>query len=177
VVNRISARRYARAIFEIAVEQHELEHWHNDLEKLSKIADNAGLLTLLCSPKLSFSGKIDLLGEYLNEVNPLAKNLVYLLVVRNKMNLIRDIYLQYQNYVDNYLGIKHATVITAVPFENKEKLESTLSRMVGKKVIVETKVDPEILGGLIARINGKLLDGSIRSKLLSLKKEMVGEKR
>ena len=55
-------------------------------------------------------------------------------------------------------------------------MEKVLSKTLGKKLIIETKVDPAIIGGLVVRVNGKLLEGSTRNKLLSLKKELGGHK-
>jgi F-type H+-transporting ATPase subunit delta len=72
-----------------------------------------------------------------------------------------------------------ADVITAVPVDDKdkEKLAERIGTLVAKKVLVKPEVDPEILGGIIARVGGKLLDGSTRSKLAALKKELVGAER
>ena len=82
-------------------------------------------------------------------------------------------------WLDEYHGIQTAEVVTAVPLDNKdkEKLSDTLGTMIGKKVVLKSGVDPEILGGIVARVGGKLLDGSTRSKLMALKKELVGGER
>ena len=79
----------------------------------------------------------------------------------------------------NYRGIETAEVTTAVPLDDKDKkkLAEKLGALVGAKVELKTQVDPEILGGIVARVGGKLLDGSTRSKLAALKKELVGGER
>jgi len=179
VVTKVYPKNYARAVFEIALERNELENWQSDLKQTASLADDAVLLTLLQSPKLSFEDKVKLIDERLPEIGTLTRNLIYLLVVKGRMSLIGGIAVEYQHLVDNYHGIEHAEVTTAIPLEDaeREKLEKALSSALGKKLILETKVDPTIIGGLVARINGKLLEGSTRGKLLSLKKELVGKER
>ena len=78
--------------------------------------------------------------------------------------------------LDNYLGVEQAEVVTAVPLDENDvqKLAKNLGAVVGKEVVVKAEVDPEILGGIIARVGGKLLDGSTRSRLAALKRELVG---
>lgn len=179
MVRKVYPRRYAQAVFEIALERGELDKWQADLGQMARLSEDTVLLTLLESPKLSFEDKIKLLAERLTGISPLAQNLAHLLIARGKMNLISGIAGAYQQLLDNYRGIQHAEVTTAVPLEDKdrEKLQNTLNSITGKKVMLETKVDASIIGGMVARIDGKLLDGSTRSKLLALKKALVGAER
>jgi F-type H+-transporting ATPase subunit delta len=178
MVNKVSPKSYARAVFEIALERNELDKWQSDLDKMAELAKDAVLLTLLKSPKLKFEDKAKLVNDRLPEMGTLTRNLAYLLVVKRKMNLIGGIAKQYQQMVDNYHGIEHAEITTAIPLEDADrtKIEKVLSKTLGKKLIIETKVDPAIIGGLVVRVNGKLLEGSTRNKLLSLKKELGGYK-
>jgi F-type H+-transporting ATPase subunit delta len=169
-------RRYAQAVFEIALEQNELDKWQADLKLISGLGTDADILELFESPKLSFENKVKIINERLQVISPMARNLAYLLVARNKMNLIGGIAAQYQHLVDSYRGVERAEVTTAIPLSEleKEHLNATLKSLTGKSIILETRVDPSIIGGVVARIDGKLLQGSTRDKLLSLKKELVG---
>ena len=169
-------KSYARAVFEIALERNELDKWRSDLKLVSSLAEDAVLQTLLESPKLSFEDKMKMVNEHLPEIGSLTRNLIYLLIMRGKVNLIGRISEQYQQLVDDYHGVEHAEVITAIPLDDTEmkKLENTLTGLLGKKLVLETRVDPAIIGGLVVRVNGKLIEGSIRDKLLSLKKDMGG---
>jgi F-type H+-transporting ATPase subunit delta len=78
--------------------------------------------------------------------------------------------------VDLYHGIQTAEVTTAVPLgeEDKGRLADNLSSLVGSKVVLKEKVDPKILGGIVARVGGRLLDGSTLTRLESLKRELEG---
>lgn len=80
----------------------------------------------------------------------------------------------YQRLLDSYRGIERAEITTAVPLdeEDKQRLEERLGAIVGKKAVLKPKVDSSVIGGIVARIGDKLLDGSTRSQLMALKKEL-----
>ena len=176
MARRASGRRYAQAVFEIALESKELDRWQSDLRKIVSVAEDAEFMALLESRRLPFDDKTRLLSERLVGINPLALNLTFLLVSRGRLDLITDIADDYQRRLDSYRGIEPVEVITAIPLddEGKLKLAQHLGTIVGKKVVLKSEVDPELIGGIIARIGGKLLDGSTRSQLLTLKKELIG---
>ncbi len=177
MARRTYAKRYAQAVFQIALARQELDGWQSDLEKIVRVGDNAVLKALLENPKLRFSGKARLLAEMLSDINPLALNLVYLLVMRDRFNLVGEIAEGYQRFFDSHRGIESAEVITAVPLDDeaKSKLAKHLEAIVGKKVVVKHEVDASLLGGVVARVGGKLLDGSTRSRLRAMKEVMSGE--
>ena len=175
---KFNTRRYAQAVFEIALEKKELERWQSDFDKVvDAISDNT-FLAVLESPKIKFEDKSRLMAR-LGDISPLALNLVMLLVTRGGVNMMGEIAEEYRRRLDEYHGVQTAEVVTAIPLDNKdnEKLSDTLGTMTGKKVVLKSGVDPEILGGIVARVGGKLLDGSTRSKLIALKKELVGGER
>jgi F-type H+-transporting ATPase subunit delta len=171
VARKFYARRYSQAVFTIAVERNELDRWQSDLRKIATLAEDAPFIALLENPKIHFEDKARLLSQWLDEVNPLALNLVYLLVTRGRLSLVGDIADEYQRLLDSYRGIERAEVTTAIELddEDRQRLEQFLGAVVGKKVVVKPKVDSGVVGGIIARIGGKLLDGSTHSKLMALK--------
>jgi F-type H+-transporting ATPase subunit delta len=169
------ARRYAQAVFEIALEAKELDRWQSDLTEIVRAVSDEEIKALLESPRLPFEDKARILTERLKSISKLALNLALLLVTRDKLRIIGDIAENYQQRLDSYRGVETAEVITAVPLDDKDraKLARHLGTIVGKKVVLESAVDPDVIGGVIARIGGKLLDGSTRSKLAALKRELV----
>ena len=171
------ARRYAQAVFEIALEKKELDRWQTDLQKIVGAVSDTTFLAALDSPRIKIEDKSRFLKERLGAINPLVLNLVSLLIARSGIGIIAEIAVEYQRLLDSYHGIETAEVTTAVLLDDKEKktLAEKLSAVVGAKVELKTAVDPEILGGIVARVGGKLLDGSTRSKLAALKKELVGK--
>lgn len=179
MAKKANARRYAQAIFEIALEQKELERWQSDLQVATDALSNAEFLAVMESPKIRFEDKFKLIKEGLADIGPLALNLIHLLIVKNSISLVSEIAGEYQRLVNSHYGIQTAEVVTAVPIDDKDKdkLAENLGAILDSKIIVESSVDPGILGGVIARVGGKLLDGSTRSKLAALKRELVGSGR
>ena len=175
MARRTYARRYSQAVFNIARERNELDRWQSDLKKIATLGEDTKFVALLENPKVRFEDKAKLLSGWLGDINPLALNLVYLLVSKGRLGMVGDIADEYQRLLDNYRGIEQAEVTTAIPLddEDKRKLEERLEAVVGKKVVLKLSVDPGVLGGVVARIGGKLLDGSTRSKLMALKKALA----
>ena len=175
MARKFYARRYAQAVFAIAQEQQALDAWQADLEKISGLLQDGELAALLQNPKVPFEAKAGLLTEQLEDVNPLALNLVYLLLSRGGLALAADIAAEYRQLLDSYRGIEPAEVATAVPLtdEDKKQLAGQLGAITGKEVVIKAVVDPALLGGITARIGGKLLDGSTRSRLKALKRALA----
>ncbi len=172
-------RRYAQAVFEIALEKKELERWQTDLQKVVEAIGDETFLAAMESPKIKIDKKTELLKKRLGDINPLALNLVLMLINRGGVGMIGEIAGEYQRLLDAYRGVQTADVITAVSLDDKdkEKLAENIGALLGTKVVLKSEVDPEILGGIVARVGGKLLDGSTRSKLAALKRELVGAER
>ena len=90
------------------------------------------------------------------------------------MSILPKILDDYQDMLDSYRGIERATVTSAVPLkENQTKdITSYLTTIVQKDVSVSNKIDPGILGGIIARVGDRVLDGSSATKLHQMKKSL-----
>lgn len=176
MARRFYARRYAQAVFSIAREKKELDRWQSDLEKVAGLGEDATVTALLENPKVPFEAKAKILSEHLGDVNPLALNLVYLLVTKGRLGMLGDIADEYQVLLDGYYGIERAEVTTAVALDDKEvaELGERLGKMLGKKVVVEARVDKGLIGGMVARVGGKLLDGSTISKLMGMREALAG---
>ncbi len=175
MTRRVKAKRYSKAIFEIARERNEPERWQSDLEEIAHLREDAAFISWLESPKVSFSDKTKFLSQRLGKINPLALNLAYLLVSKGKFEMIGEIKNEYQRLVDGYRGIERAELTTAVPLEAEEKakLEKYLSTLFDKKVVLESKVDSSIIGGFKVKVGDKLIDASTQNSLETLKKELI----
>ena len=176
MAKRVYAKRYSQAVFYIALEAKELDRWHADLRKIADLGEDAAITFWLQNPKLHFDDKAKLISEQLRDINPLVLNLVYLLITKGRFDIIGDIADEYQRLLDSYRGIEQAEVVTTIPLDDAEKLilSEQLGSAVGKKVMVKSEVDPSLIGGIMVRVGGKLMDGSTRNKLAALKKELAG---
>ena len=172
---RASARRHAQAAFQIALEREQLDTWRRDLERISEAVNEPLLFSFLASPKIHFGEKARVLRERLEEINPLAMNLALLLVAKGRLGILGEMVLEYGRLLDEHRGIAHAEVATAVPLhpEEKGRLTYRLSDMVGKEIVLTPTVDPSIIGGLVARVGDKLIDGSTKGRLLALRESLI----
>jgi len=173
-----SGKRYARAAFELALEKNELEVWQEGLRKMAGLATDQGLMALVQDPRIPFDAKKSLLQKGLGEIHPLVFNLAILLVNKAILSRSEDIFQQYNNLLDAHRGVERARVTTALPLgpEEEEGVSRRLGEIVDHKVVIDGQVDSSIIGGFIARIRDTLIDGSIRQKLETLKKNFVEAK-
>jgi len=172
----ISSKRYAQAVFQIARDRNELDKWQSDLKEIAEIMQNPEFTIILRNPKVPFQLKADLMQGSLGKINQLALNLAYLLVFKNKSDLADQIVDEYERELDDYHGIKRAEVISAIRLDDGDriKLNQRLENILESKVKINFSIDPEILGGFIAKVDGKLIDGSVRNQLEILRQDMAG---
>ncbi len=168
-------KRYAQAAFKLALENNASEAWKEALGDLAGLAANEQLMMFLESPRLPSEAKKSILQKGLGKVNPLAFNLALLLVQKGALRLSGNILAQFNQLLDDHLGVERAKVISAVPLDeaSKEAISGGLGQLLDRKVAVETEVDSSIIGGLVARVGDMLIDGSIRQRLNTLKKQLV----
>lgn len=175
----VYARRYARTIFRMAQQNKQLNLWQSDLRKISGLLEDKALYALMEDQRVPWAEKENVFSRRLGDVNPMVKKLVAFLSARGKLAEVSEIAEEYQRLLDNFRGVEGtetAEVVTAIPLDSdyQLKLAQRITEMVGKPVILKTSVDPSIIGGIIIRVGDKLIDGSLRTKLAALKKELGG---
>jgi F-type H+-transporting ATPase subunit delta len=175
----LQAKRFAQAIFEIAQEKGDFEKWLSDLERMEKLAHLDKLVPIIENPRFSFEQKIGLIAPEFQFLDSLPANFLKLLIYQNKFNLLPDILNEFQDLFDLHMGIQKAIVTTAIELDEIEKntILNNLEVLTGKKVNMSLNVDPDIVGGIIIEMGGKLIDGSTYSRLNILKNDMIGTKR
>jgi F-type H+-transporting ATPase subunit delta len=171
-----SARRYAAAIFELAREGNAFETWVADLARVVEILTHPDAERLLTSPAVPEDERIAALGQLVPGLSAPARSLVDILARRGRLELVPQVLLDFQRRLDELRGIADVQVTTAVPLdqESERLLTQRLTAFTGKQVRLEKQVDPDILGGVIARIGDELLDDSVRGRLDRLHRRLVG---
>ena len=164
------ARRYAQAVFQIALEQGTFDEWESDLALLDSALGNEEFAALLSSVAARAEVKLRAVEEVLGDAGRLARNLAGLLAERGQARLAGAIREEFEKLVDEHRGIARAEVVAAVALDDvrRERVERFLGELSGKRVIVSERVDPSILGGLVARVGDLLVDGSLRARLRAL---------
>ena len=171
-----SARRYAQAVFAIALDRNEPDRWLDDLALLADAMANEEFATFLDAPQLTLNQKTNLIGEALGDsVSEIARNLISLLASRNSARLLPSITQSYQEMLDEYNGIERAEIVSAVSLSDEQqgRIETMLKDIMGKDITSTSRVEPQILGGFVARVGDKVIDGSTRTRLDELRRELV----
>jgi F-type H+-transporting ATPase subunit delta len=168
------AKRYAQAVFRLAQQSGEYDKWLSDLDTLSSLNRDDIYFRALETPALTYEDKARLMRERFAGISPLAVNLVSLLIERRLLSILPGIRQEFQGLLDIHRGMERVIVSTAVPLDDNERrqIEDQLEKITGRKVVVTAMVNPSLVGGIVARFGGKLLDGSTRNKLEALKKEI-----
>jgi len=171
MAGEIAAKRHAQAVFEIALEKNELDKWRSDLDLLAGVFGDEDLIPVLENPKIRFEDKAEIVTKNLTDISPLALNLAKLLIQKHRVRIMPGIAEEYRILMDHHQGIENAEVTTAVKmeFSTEFKLKEELAKITGHKVELTTKIDPGVIGGFVARLGDKVIDGSVRNRLQNLK--------
>lgn len=170
-------KRYAQAAFQIAKEQGLLDKWLEDLQAVQRQIQDDTTLAFLSLPRVPLQRKIEFIRQALADVDLLTQNLVGLLASRQTVEMLPEIVREYSSLLDTHYGRIPGQVTTAIPLdkEQKRKVEEQLKEIVGLTVVLTTNVDPKVVGGLVARFGDKVIDGSTRTALDSLKHSILEE--
>jgi len=172
------ARRYAKALFEIGVADGSFERYGKELDDLAKVYDDApDLRVALENPMVKVTEKQAVLSRILPRVAPSPQmgRFANLLLERGRLGLLRGIARAYRQLADARAGQVRARVTSAKPLGEPEldRVRRALEARTGRKVIIETAVDPELIGGVVARVGDLVLDGSVRARLGELRQKLL----
>ena len=173
---RASARRYAQAAFEIALEKGDLDDWLEDLGTIGTAIDTEGLGEVLDSPQLTTERKVAVIDEAFGDsVRPLPRNLLCLLASKNLSGISPEVANEFAGMVDSHRGVERAEVVTAFPMDEtqSDKLSELLREIAGRDVVITARIDSEILGGVVAKVGDRVIDGSAKTRLESLRKTLT----
>jgi len=177
VVSRALARRYARAAMQIAVEANEVERWREELGRAARVLADAGLLAALQQRRVPLERRLELARQTVLGLSPLVLNLVLLLVERHRVELMETVVEEFGMMADELAGVVVADVVTATPLEDQhlqQRVAAWLGGIVSRRVTLRTAVDPQVVGGLVARVGDRLVDASIRTRLEVMRRALSG---
>lgn len=177
------ASRYARALADIVLSgkstltAEEAVEQVRAFEELVESSDD--LRNVLLSPSVPPARKravIKGIGERM-EISRIIRNFLYVVIDHRRIPILPAIRRAFENYVDETLGIVRAEVAAALDLTEPQRgmITEKLSRLTGKRVESKFSVDPDLVGGIVARIGSTIYDGSVRGQLLALRRKLVSE--
>lgn len=171
-------KRYARALFQLGREAGNAEGVGEELGRVVSAFEEPRLRMLVLSPAIDKRVRVGTTREVVRAlgVSESVGNLVALLAERDRLTVLPDIARWYEQQLDDALGRVRVTIRSAAPLRGNEKTEliELARRLTGRtEVLASTDVDPELLGGVVLDIGGTIYDGSVKTQLERLSKEMA----
>lgn len=177
--DRAAAMRYAKALFELASSKElELKIEEDLLAFQSNVQSDRSLANFFLNPILKLDEKKELLLKFSGK-NPetLTIRFLLLLIKQGRFTLLDSAIESFHQILNESRHFEEVIITTAKPLNPKLKsaVEKMLEQKIGEKIISEARVDPKLLGGITIQIRNRLLDGSVRTKLDDLEKQMIGK--
>lgn len=178
MTNRTAAARYARALLDVAIkERTDLSRIETDLSGFADLLTaHPSLGKVLLNPAIPIQGKratVEALVARLNPIGVVGK-LVVMLAERDRLVLLPELLSAYRQRVMDLQGVVKAEVTTAIelPSERSDAIKDSLARATGRTVTLTSRIDPSIVGGVVARVGSMVYDGSVTSQLKRLKQRL-----
>ena len=175
---RASAARYARALFDVALQEGSLDQADRDLTTVADLLQQqTDLQAVLINPAVPAARKRSLLAVLVPRLElsgPVGK-LLLLLAERDRFTVFPDLLAAFRERLREHRQVLEAEVTTALPLsaEREAELRQQLTNVTGRRVNLTTKVDPSLIGGAVTRIGTLVYDGSLASQLAKLRERLV----
>ena len=168
-------RRYADAAFEIALRDDSVDVWRRELEQAAETSTAGELEGVLANPAIPLDQRIDTAEQVFASLTGPVRNLVLLLVRRNRIEQLPRVAAEFRRLDDRRNGLTHATATSAAPLgaDETRAITARLEELTGGRIDLETAVDPSLLGGLVVRVGDRLIDGSVRGRLERLRNQLA----
>jgi ATP synthase F1 delta subunit len=170
------AKVYARSLFEVAREQGKLDQVREQLAQfVDALNEHRELAVFFFSPYFSTKEKQDALGRVLEGADPILLNFLKLLIEKHRMPVIFRIRQAFERLWEEENRTLPVEITSAIDLDQAtvDGLARQIGERAGRKVTLATRVDPDILGGLIVRVGNSILDASIRNRLEQLRRHVA----
>ena len=177
--NTILANRYAKALFAVAQEESAFDEYAKTLNELAdSFATVPEVGDALVNPVYPLEVREKVMEYLVQSLNAsqIMSNFLLLVVRKKRAAVLPEIAVAFQGLVDNLNNVCQGSVISAIALsaELQEKVKGTLEKLTGKTVVLTAKVDPSIIGGVVAKVGDLVLDGSIKTQLAGLTESIKG---
>lgn len=172
------SRRYAKALFALAKDAAAVSPTAEELTRLAALAAEPTVSTVLGSPLLSPAHRLEFARTLAREItaSPLLTRFICLLADHQRLAELPAIHRYFQQLLDLELGRLRVTIRSSslLSAQQQTELVATFVSITGKQVLPTLVVDPDLLGGVVVEAAGKVYDGSVRTQLTRLAKELTG---
>jgi len=173
--SRISVR-YAKALFQSALEKDILDRVNQDMIRVKEISSLPDVKTILTNPVIRPSRKTTILhGLFERDLHQLSMGLIDLAVKNGRERYIPSIARVFIHETKNYKGITESALTTAVKVdpEIKKQVSSLIEKLFNTRVDLKENIDESIIGGFILKVDDNYINASVRTKLRKIRAELV----
>lgn len=175
----VVAIRYSESLFELAKEENKVEKFSRDIEFIYNIfKPNIEFLAFFTSLKVSDQDKYQILEEaFKDSIDEYVLNFLKLLIKKRRFKFFYDIIEHFEVLTNKYLGIEKGFIYSSYKLDTSlvKKISEGLSKKLNKKVELEVKIDPSLIGGIKVVIGNRVYDDSIKNKLELMKTQLLRE--
>ena len=179
MTQRTAAARYARALFDVALAEDDPQLVEQQLTTVVEVfTGHADLWRAVTNPAVSVQKKRAVVDELLPALalQPVVHKLIAMMAGRDRLLLLPDLLDTYRTRLLDHQEVVRADVTTAVPLapERAEALKDKLTAITGRKVLMQTTTNTDIIGGVVARIGSTVYDGSVKRQLEKMQERLQG---
>jgi F-type H+-transporting ATPase subunit delta len=178
LIDMTVARRYAKALLTMGKEDGKYQEYGEGLSGFAHLLEREPeLRDALLNPIHSREDRRKLLLRMIDllQLPLLVSNLLQLLLDKHRLNVVDGVAQAYQEMVDEVENVSRARVKAAIVLDDatQDRLRQVLSKLTGSTVVMEVEEDPNIIGGIVAKVGDLVLDGSVRSQINSLRESLI----
>lgn len=177
MADRAIARRYAKAFLELAEESGKVDTIGAELDRILGGDHGGPLYAALANPAFTLEERravIDAIAPRLG-LSQLTKNLLCILLEKGRTSLLHEVVGQYREFADEKANRVRVTVEAAEPLSPalQGEVKAALEKVTGKAVVMDVQVDPSLIGGIVARVGGRVYDASVKTRLELIKQRLL----
>ena len=169
------ARPYAKAVFELAVEKNKIDSWSDNLKFLTVVIQDTAMAKIIGNPDIAEKTLISILLDVCSDrFDEFGQNLIKVLVENNRLLVIPDLSVQFEQMKAVYQGYAQVEIISPYPVEPSQlqEVEDILKKRLGEAVDISTTIDKSLLGGWLVRVDKEVIDLSVNGYLRQLALEL-----
>jgi F-type H+-transporting ATPase subunit delta len=171
------ASRYAKSLFDLAIERGSRESVHKDASTLLElVSSNRTFANLLKSPIIQTDKKWHVIEKiFKGKFDSLTMDFIKIVLRKRRDIVLPDIFRQFNEMYNNHMNIISATVYTAVPISDKikEEVQHFLAKRSDAKIELTNEINKELLGGFVLKYEDKMVDASVSTQLRTLRNRLI----
>ena len=163
------SRRYAKALFELALEERREDEVGQEIDRFLTAYSGSSLPAVLNNPAFPLGSRKNIIIEVSRglQLSPLAVHFLSLLLERDRLSYLPSVASRYRRLLDEKKGRVEAVVVAPdpLPAATLERMREALGKVSGKEVVLQQESDPGLIGGVVIQLEGKVYDGSVRTQI------------